>query len=69
MVDLDIAEVIVGLGLASWQHGVAQGDVGRFGAELEAVAVEVVTVGGDELQLDGAGVAVHQAQAKGFAHR
>ncbi|MCY1458823.1 hypothetical protein D9M71_762380 [compost metagenome] len=56
------------LGFARRNLRSAQGNVGRFGAELEAVAVEVIAVGSDEAQLEGLGVALYQAQLEGFVY-
>lgn len=69
VVHLDIAEELVVLGLALGDVRRAELDVRRLGAELEAVAVEVIAVGGDEAQLDGLGVGLDQAELEGFVHR
>jgi hypothetical protein len=69
MVDLNIAEVLIVLLLAVGQFRCPKGDIGRVGAKLEAVTVEVITFGGDEAQLDRLRRAFHQAQLEGFAHR
>ena len=69
VVDLDVAEVLVVLLFARGQLRRAEDDIGRVGAELKAVAVKVITFGGDEAQLDRLRRAFHQAQLKGFAHR
>ncbi|MNI69437.1 hypothetical protein D3C73_1251830 [compost metagenome] len=69
MVDLDIAEVLIVLLFARGQLRRAQADIGRVCAELEAVPVKVIALGGDEAQFDRLRRAVYQAQLKGFAHR
>ncbi|MNQ84065.1 hypothetical protein D3C85_991850 [compost metagenome] len=69
VVHLDVAEVLVGLLLARRQHWLAQAAVGRFGAELEAVAVEVIALGVGEAQLHRGRRALHQAEAERLAHR
>ncbi|MNH11626.1 hypothetical protein D3C79_711440 [compost metagenome] len=69
VVDLDIAEELVVLGFTGRNLRGTQGDVGRFAAELETVAVQVVAVGGDEAQLQGLSFILHQAQLEGFMHR
>jgi hypothetical protein len=45
VVDLDIAKVLVVFLLALGQLRFAKADVGRLGAELEAVAIQVVAIG------------------------
>jgi hypothetical protein len=69
VIHLDIAEELVVLGLARRDLRCAQGDVGRLAAELEAVAIEVVAVAGNETQLDGVRVATDQAELEGLVHR
>ncbi|MNG11448.1 hypothetical protein D3C84_949930 [compost metagenome] len=69
VVDLDIAEVLVVLFLARGQLNGTQACVGRIAAKLEAMAVEVVPLGGDEAQLDRLRRGFHQAQLESFAHR
>ncbi|MNI31564.1 hypothetical protein D3C76_869460 [compost metagenome] len=69
VVDLDIAEVFIVLFLAVGQFRRAEEDIGRIGAKLKAVAVEVITFGGDETQLDRLRRAVNQTQLESFAHR
>ncbi|MCY1294083.1 hypothetical protein D9M70_433650 [compost metagenome] len=69
VVHLDVAEVFVGLLLARRQHRLAQAAVGRLGAELETVTVEVVTLGIGEAQLHRGRRAFHQAEAEGLAYR
>ena len=68
VVHLDIAEEFVVLGLAGGQLGLAEDQIGRLDAEVEAVAVEVVTLGGDEAQGHRLGIAADQAQLEGFAY-
>ncbi|MCY1531914.1 hypothetical protein D9M68_671540 [compost metagenome] len=68
VIHLDIAEVFVGLGLAGGQHRLAQAAVGGFGAELEAMAVEVIALGVGETQFHQAGRAFYQTEAEGLAH-
>ncbi|MNG11794.1 hypothetical protein D3C84_953620 [compost metagenome] len=69
VVNLDVAEVFIVFLLAFGQLCRADYDLGRVGAKLKAMAVEVITFGGDETQLDRLWRAVYQAQLKGFAHR
>ena len=69
MVDLDVTEELVVLGLALRQLDAAQFDVGGLGAELEAVAIQVIAFAGNETQLDRLGVALDQVELEGFAHR
>ncbi|MNG97109.1 hypothetical protein D3C79_562070 [compost metagenome] len=69
VVYLDIAEELIVLGLALGDAWCAQGNVGRFGAELEAVAIEVVAVGSDEAQLDGLRIGLDQAELEGLVYR
>ncbi|MNM78877.1 hypothetical protein D3C81_907960 [compost metagenome] len=69
VVYLDIAEEFIVLGLALGDVRRAQGDVGRFRAELETVAVEVVAIGGDEAQLDGLRIGLDQAELEGLVYR
>lgn len=61
VVNLDIAEVLIVLLFTVGQLRCAQADIGRIGAELEAVTVEVVALGGDETQLDRLWRAFYQA--------
>ena len=69
VVDLDVAKVLVMLLLPVRQSCSAEGDIGWIGAKLKAVAVEVITFGGHEAQLDRLRRAFHQAELEGFAHR
>ncbi len=69
VVDLDFAEVIVGLLLACGHSGFAECHLGIAGLELEAVSVEVIAFGRHEAQRDLLRGAFHQAQAEGFTHR
>nr|GFD57334.1 hypothetical protein [Tanacetum cinerariifolium] len=45
----------------------AQADIRWLGPKLEAMAVQVIAFGGDELQLDGLRRGVDQVQLKGLA--
>ncbi|MNM46970.1 hypothetical protein D3C81_579270 [compost metagenome] len=69
MVDLDVAEELVVLGFTGRNLCSAQGDVGRFAAKLEAMAIQVIAIGGDEAQFEGLCVALNEAQLEGFVHR
>ncbi|MNL25111.1 hypothetical protein D3C87_1465810 [compost metagenome] len=69
MVDLDIAEVLIVLFLPIGQLRRAKHDIGWFCAKLKAMAIEVITLGGDEAQFDRLRRAFYQAQLKRFAHR
>ncbi len=69
VIDLDIAEVFIVLFLTVGQFRRSEGDIGRIGAKLKAVAVEVITFGGDETQLYRLRRALYQAQPESFAHR
>ena len=69
MVHLDVAEEFIVLGLTLGDVRRAQGDVGRFRVELEAVAVEVVAIGGDEAQLDGLRIGLDQVELEGLVYR
>ena len=69
VVDLDIAEILIVLLFALGQLRGAQANIGRVGAKLKTMAIEVVTLCGDETQLDRLRRAFYQAQLKGFAYR
>ncbi|MNT40043.1 hypothetical protein D3C72_1763350 [compost metagenome] len=55
--------------LARGQLNGTKVDIGGLAAKLEAMAVEVVPLGGDEAQLDRLRRGFHQAQLEGFAYR
>ncbi|MNM61901.1 hypothetical protein D3C81_732130 [compost metagenome] len=69
MVDLDVAEELVVLGFAGRDLCSTQGDVGRFGTKMEAMAIQVIAISGDEAQLDGLRIALNHAELEGFVHR
>ncbi|VVN25639.1 hypothetical protein PS623_04518 [Pseudomonas fluorescens] len=69
MIHLDITKKLVVLGLTGRNLRRAQSYIGRLAAELEAVAIEVVTVAGDETQGDVLRITADQAQLERFMHR
>lgn len=60
VVDLDIAEILIVLLFALGQLCGAQACIGRVGAKLKAVPVEVVALCGDETQFDRLRCAFYQ---------
>ncbi|RMS09692.1 hypothetical protein ALP75_204611 [Pseudomonas syringae pv. actinidiae] len=69
VIDLDVAKVLVVFLLALGQLRLAQANVGRLGAELEAMAIQVITIGGDQTQFDRLWRGFDQAQLKGLTNR
>ncbi|MNN00457.1 hypothetical protein D3C81_1130480 [compost metagenome] len=69
VVHLDVAEVLVVLGLARRQHQLAADQAGRFALYLETVAVQVVAFGVDEAQLHPLVIGLDQTELEGLADR
>ncbi|KPY59430.1 hypothetical protein ALO94_200490 [Pseudomonas syringae pv. spinaceae] len=68
VIDLDVAKVLVVFLLALGQLRFAQTNVGRLGAELEAMAIQVIAIGGDQPQFDRFWRGFDQAQLKGLTN-
>ena len=69
VIHLDIAEVLIMLGLPGRQHGLTQVYSGRLAAKAEAVLIEVVTLSSDKAQLHRLTGTADQTQLERLAHR